>query len=210
MPRGDRPAYAGLALSLVLMAASIGWLAASRGPAEVAVGQRPAATAAPSIDRPVAEPLPVREPGRPVRVGIPRIDVDTRVVPVGMDENRAVEVPDDIAIVGWYAPTGVEPGSDRGSAVLVAHRDGAVDGAGVFYDLGRLEPGDRVVVTDEDGRRLRYEVVSREYIDRQRLPVEELFGETGPPRLTLISCGGEYIPERGGYQDNVVVTAVPA
>ena len=210
MRRGDRWAFAGLAVSVVLMAVSLGWLAASRGSEEVAVGQRPAATSAPSTAAPARTVPAAPEPARPVRVGIPRIDVDTRIVPVGMDASRAVEVPDDISIVGWYAPTGVEPGSDRGSAVLVAHRDGDVGGAGVFYDLGRLEPGDRVVVTDADGRRLRYEVVSREYIDRRRLPVDELFGATGPPRLTLISCGGEYVPERGGYQDNVVVTAIPS
>ena len=31
----------------------------------------------------------------------------------------------------------------------------------------------------------------------------------GDPRLTLISCGGYYDRANGGYQDNVVVTAVP-
>ncbi len=50
---------------------------------------------------------------------------------------------------------------------------------------------------------------SRESILKKRLPYEELFAVDGPPRLTLISCGGYYDPDNGGYQDNVVVTAVP-
>ena len=56
---------------------------------------------------------------------------------------------------------------------------------------------------------LRYRVVSRELISKKRLPLEELFAIDGPARLTLISCGGYYDHDNGGYQDNVVVTAIP-
>jgi LPXTG-site transpeptidase (sortase) family protein len=104
---------------------------------------------------------------------------------------------------------GVPPGASQGSAVLVAHRDGRVQGHGVFYDLGNLDVGNRVVVTAADGTRLLYKVVSRELIAKKRLPYEELFAIDGPPRLTLISCGGYYDRNNGGYQDNVVVTAIP-
>ncbi len=37
----------------------------------------------------------------------------------------------------------------------------------------------------------------------------ELFARSGPARLTVITCGGPYLADQGGYQDNVVVTAVP-
>ena len=36
----------------------------------------------------------------PRRVRIPAIDVATRVVPVGIDENEALEVPEDVHLVG--------------------------------------------------------------------------------------------------------------
>ena len=45
--------------------------------------------------------------------------------------------------------------------------------------------------------------------DGQALP-EELFARTGPERLWIITCGGEYLPDEGGYQQNLVVTAVPS
>lgn len=144
----------------------------------------------------------------PRRVRIPAIDVATRVVPVGIDKNEALEVPDDVRLVGWY-DLGVPPGADRGSAVLVAHRDSRTQGHGVFYDLGQLDVGDRVTVRNDAGEDLTYSVVSRESIRKKRLPYEELFAVDGPPRLTLISCGGYYDPNNGGYQDNVVVTALP-
>ncbi len=174
-----------------------------------ASASEPSPTATRSTPIPSATPTPtVTMYPVPRRVRIPAIDVATRVVPVGIDENEALEVPDDVRLVGWY-DLGVPPGADRGSAVLVAHRDSRTQGHGVFYDLGRLDVGDPVTVRNDAGEELRYSVVSRESIRKKRLPYEELFAIDGPPRLTLISCGGYYDPNNGGYQDNVVVTAVP-
>ena len=124
------------------------------------------------------------------------------------DKNDALDIPEDITKVGWYE-LGVPPGVDRGSAVLVAHRDGAVQGRGVFYWLGSLNVGDKVIVQNSAGEDLKYKVVARELIKKKRLPYEELFAVDGDPRLTLISCGGFYDRNNGGYQDNIVVTAVP-
>ena len=53
-----------------------------------------------------------------------------------------------------------------------------------------------------------YLVDSIERFDRQALPVA-VFARTGPERLRLVTCTGPYLPEAGGYQQNLVVTAVP-
>lgn len=156
-----------------------------------------------ALDHEAAQPL-----GQPVRLEIPAMSVDAKVLPVGLDKARAVDIPEDITKIGWYK-LGVPPGAYRGSAVLVGHRDGRVQGHGAFYELGTLKVGDKVTVTDSFDRRLTYRVVARESILKKRLPYEELFSVNGSPRLTLISCGGYYDPNNGGYQDNVVVTAIP-
>lgn len=184
------------------------------------VGSRPTVSASPSASpsatasasaSPSPSPSAIPDPvmvAAPTAVRIPGIDVDTKVFPVALDKNDAIEIPEDIRYVGWYE-LGVPPGVDRGSAVLVAHRDGREQGRGVFYELGTLNVGDKVYVTTSAGEVLPYKVVSRESILKKRLPYEELFAVDGPPRLTLISCGGYYDADNGGYQDNVVVTAVP-
>ena len=64
------------------------------------------------------------------------------------------------------------------------------------------------MVLNSAGDELAYKVVSRESIVKKRMPLEELFAIDGPPRLTLISCGGYYDKDNGGYQENIVVTAV--
>lgn len=170
----------------------------------------PSESAAPSSSRSASVTVsPETTYPVPRRLVIPAIDVTTRIVPVGLDENDALEIPDDIRIVGWYE-LGVPPGADRGSAVLVAHRDGRDQGRGVFYDLGQLDIDDRIRVRTDADEVLEYVVVARESIRKKGLPYEEIFAVDGPPRLTLISCGGYYDPDNGGYQDNIVVTAVPA
>lgn len=159
------------------------------------------ASPSPSVTEPATYPVPVG-------VTIPAINVSTKVLPVGLDPNQALEIPEDITKVGWYE-LGVPPGSEQGSAVLVAHRDGRVQGHGVFYNLGALVPGNKILVTTADGGKLYYKVVARELISKKKLPYDELFAIDGPARLTLISCGGYYDKNNGGYQDNIVVTAVP-
>jgi hypothetical protein len=40
-------------------------------------------------------------------------------------------------------------------------------------------------------------------------PLDRLFARDGPPRLTLVTCGGSFDRGTGHYRDNVVVTATP-
>ncbi len=219
-----RPALVIAVLSALALIVALLWLfalPADQGAVD-AVGARPtpaptdiqeASVANGPVTSSTPTAIPTGSPSQasfpvPRRLAIRAIDVDTRILPVGLESDGAIEIPADIRLVGWYE-LGVPPGADRGSAVLVAHRDGREQGRGVFYDLGRLRPGDDIVVRDDAGEALTYSVVAREAIRKRGLPYEELFAVDGPPRLTLISCGGEYDASRGGYQDNIVVTAIP-
>lgn len=162
-----------------------------------------------SLDRRDATqlPRPDRSP-RPVLLTIPSLDLTSPVDIVGLDDRNQVEVPEDVSRSGWYRFSS-RPGGDGGSTVIVAHRDGIEQGVGAFYDLGRVRPGDIVRITTADGTRMAYEVVARESFAKQRVPLEELFSRSGPPRLTLITCGGAFDPGALGYTDNIVVTALP-
>jgi LPXTG-site transpeptidase (sortase) family protein len=144
----------------------------------------------------------------PIRVRVGAIDVDARVVPVEVDDRGGMEVPDDVRTIGWYR-FGRGPGAAEGSAVLAGHVDDGEQGPGAFADLGEVAVGDVVVVDLADGRRLRYGVRAVEEIGKAELPVERLFERSGPPRLTLVTCGGAFDPVARAYQDNVVVTAEP-
>jgi hypothetical protein len=165
---------------------------------------------APSVVPPPVELAPVATLGDPTRIRIPAIGVSASIVPTSVAPSGAVNVPSDITTVGWYAP-GPRPGDLTGSAVIVGHRDGAVQGHGAFYSLGALSLGDRILVSTDHGFVVQYRIVSREVLSKPRFAsaAPEYFAVSGPPRLTLITCGGVYDKQRGGYQANVIVTAIP-
>ena len=215
-----RPAAATVVLGLALAVGAPSAWALSRP--EAAAGppvDRSPVTASPAPPPPAAlvpGPVPVRdaapttapEAPLPVRVDVPARGIAAPVLPVGVTGDGQMALPDDVRQVGWYR-FGGRPG-DAGSAVIAGHVDDRDQGAGALFPLREAAPGDEVVVTDDAGRVTRWQVVSREVLHKEALPVDALFDRAGPPRLVLITCGGPFLPESRSYRDNVVVVAGPA
>ncbi len=155
-----------------------------------------------------AEGAQAQETAPPVRIRVGDIAVDAPVVPVGVDAAGQMEVPVDVATIGWYR-FGPGPGAAAGSSVLSGHVDDSVQGRGAFYALTDLGEGDRVEVDLADGGVVAYEVTRVERVDKAELPVDRLFARDGAPVLTLVTCGGEFDTARRSYRLNVVVTAEP-
>jgi len=128
-----------------------------------------------------------------------------------MSDDVTMEVPDDISVVGWFDRS-VRPSSRKGNTVLVGHRDGASDPNGVFRNLGDMGTSDLIEVTDSSGRLTRYRVDSVKLLDRNQFAnkATQIFATSGLHQLVLITCGGSYDADRGGYQANIVVTATRA
>jgi sortase (surface protein transpeptidase) len=119
-----------------------------------------------------------------------------------------LEIPAKPWVVGWWRD-GVGAGSDSGTAVLVAHLDSREYGVGPFARATDLRRGDRMTLT-AGAAELTYEVAAVETYLKERLPYERLFDQSGPPRVVLVTCGGEYRRDAGGWDSNVVVTFTPA
>lgn len=144
----------------------------------------------------------------PVRLRVPTLGIDAPVDPVGVRDDGQMALPDDVDRVGWYR-FGPVPGSS-GSAVLAGHVDDRDQGLGELAPLRAADVDAEVVVTDAAGTTSRWRVVSREQVDKQALPLDRLFAREGPPRLVLVTCGGDFLPEYGSYESNVVVVAEPS
>ncbi len=152
-------------------------------------------------------PTPETTVAQTVRLTAATVGIDVRVRPVGVARDRQMALPADPAVMGWYR-YGPAPGSGRGSVVMAGHLDSRRYGLGPLVGLRDLQTGDRVGVTLDDGTRRAYRVRSLQRYDRQALPAE-IFSRVGRERLRIVTCGGAYLPDRGGYQLNLVVTAVP-
>jgi hypothetical protein len=143
----------------------------------------------------------------PEHVSAPTQGISAAVVPVGVSSTGALEVPEDIHTVGWWAGS-ARPGASRGTVVLAGHVDSKTQGHGAFFPLERLEPGNRVTVTTARGS-LSYIVKARRSYAKPALP-RSVFAQTAEPGLVLITCGGQFDERTGSYADNIVVYAVPA
>ena len=147
------------------------------------------------------------QPGLPQLLIIPGIELEMPIVATKVDKAGLMDLPDRPTRIGWYS-YGPRPGGHIGSAVLGGHVDSRKYGIGPLADLRRLSRGDQIIVSTASGSS-HFEVESVRRISKQALPVSEIFARNGSPKLRIVSCGGAYIPSRGGYTDNVVVTATP-
>jgi hypothetical protein len=162
-------------------------------------------------DVPVVDATRIEVPDEvqpPRKVRIASVDIAMPISATGVTGDGQMELPDDPRTIGWYR-FGALPGDARGSAVLGGHVDSERYGTGPLARLASAQEGDPITVTDADGQRIRYEVTSVERITKAALPVDRLFDPDVAHRLVIVTCGGRYLPDAGGYEDNIVVIADP-
>ena len=144
-----------------------------------------------------------QEIAEPLRIVIPVIGVDSRIVPVGLEDDGQMEVPESGRNEsGWYTE-GPKPGA-VGPATVVAHVDNS-EGADVFYRLSELEVGDEAHVHRADDSTVTFVVEDAERAHKDELPNERIWGWTEEPTLRLITCHGRWDETTGHYEDNYIV-----
>lgn len=139
----------------------------------------------------------------PMRLKIPKINVDAVIENVGITSNGAMETPYNTANVGWFN-LGPRPG-DTGSAVIAGHFDKEDGGAGVFANLYKLKAGDKLYVEDSKGTVLAF--VVRESRNYDPGYAEEVFTQSQSAHLNLITCYGVWDEARKSYSKRLVVFA---
>ncbi|MEX0909758.1 MAG: class F sortase [Candidatus Paceibacterota bacterium] len=143
----------------------------------------------------------------PKKIIIPKIGVSASVVPVGVDAQGNMAVPEDVQTVGWYEP-GFKPGQ-FGSAVFAGHVNSRFGFPTIFKDLGKIKVGDTFSIISGAREELIFEVVAKNIYDFRDAPLEEIYGPQEVPTINLITCNDElWLGAEGTYKDRLVVTAV--
>jgi LPXTG-site transpeptidase (sortase) family protein len=116
--------------------------------------------------------------------------------------------PENVRHVGWWDGS-AHAGEAFGSTVIAGHVDSDTYGIGFFARLLRIKVGDTVTLRGKS-HRLRYRVTSVKEVPKKALATQsQAFQQTGPHRLVLITCTGNFHRDRGGYDSNLVVVAKP-
>ena len=129
----------------------------------------------------------------PVRLIIPRLNVDAKVQALGITRKGNMAAPNNFTDVSWYK-LGTIPGN-MGSAVMAGHEDNAASLDGVFKHLDDLAVGDDVYVLDANGTKLHFRVTEKEtYPYNLTGPdLKKVFNASDAARLNLITCTGHWV-----------------
>ncbi len=141
----------------------------------------------------------------PVQLTIQSIGISSTVEQVGKKADGSMATPTSFTTIGWYKE-GSEPGG-AGSAVFAGHVNNALTKAGVFEHLDSIALGDVVTVTDASGKTLRFAVTDIEDYPTNAAPLDTIFTTSGPARVVLITCAGDWDPRAKSYDHRLVVFA---
>lgn len=131
--------------------------------------------------------------------------MDEQVFPIGLGQDGKLLAPrgERADLTAWFegSPT---PG-ETGPSVIEGHVTWGGEPS-VFFELGALEPGDRIEVDREDGTTAVFEVYDAARYPKDEFPTVEVYGRTDGPELRLITCGGD-LGADGHHLDNTVISA---
>jgi LPXTG-site transpeptidase (sortase) family protein len=138
----------------------------------------------------------------PLRLQIPKIKVDAAIDSVGITSNGAMDVPGNTMDVGWYK-FGPSPG-DVGSAVITGHFDGKEGESGVFNNLDKLEPGDKIYIINNLGKTVTFVVRKRQLYNPGF--ADDIFeSNDNNAHLNLVTCDGTWNIIKKSYTKRLVV-----
>ncbi|WP_156754761.1 class F sortase [Actinokineospora pegani] len=168
--------------------------------------------AAPTTEVPATSAPPAEPPAQPPaqRPGTVRLTNGGTAALVRQElaADATLPVPASLGEATWW---GADLNGGAGAMVLAGHVNwkGKI---GPFSELWDSRVGDPVTVVGADGTTRRFTVSKIDTVAKEALPgrAEELFGQTGPHRLVLVTCGGRWVGGHDGYESNRVVTALPA
>ena len=144
--------------------------------------------------------------GIPIRLNIPKINVDAAIIPLGVTKSGAMDAPAGPKDVGWFN-LGTRPGN-IGSAVIDGHYGYWKDGEGsVFDDLNKLRKGDELQVKDDKGATIIF-IVRKILTYSQTAGTADIFSSNdGKSHLNLITCEGDWNSTQKTYSNRLVIFA---
>jgi len=141
----------------------------------------------------------------PVRLKIPKINLDASIEYVGLTSDGAMDVPKSPVNVAWYE-LGPRPG-DIGSAVIAGHV-GWKDGLQATFDtVATLRKGDKIYVEDADGATITFVVREQRMFDLGQDATSIFDARDGKAHLNLIACVGVWDEATKTYSKRLVVFA---
>ncbi|WP_020499324.1 class F sortase [Sciscionella marina] len=170
----------------------------------------PAAKEEPEPDKPRpprATGKPKPPPGQsPGTIRLPKGGT-AKLVRSEVTANRTLPIPNGVREATWWG-SGLD--AKQGATLFAGHVNWAGQ-TGPFNELWNDKTGDVVTVKDTAGTEYRYRIGKVVTLHKNALPdqAEQLFGQSGPHRIVLVTCGGRWVGGDEGYASNRIMVANP-
>jgi sortase (surface protein transpeptidase) len=137
-------------------------------------------------------------------IAIPSLGISGQVIPVDLAKDGSMGVTNQSNNMGWW-DRGPLPGQP-GDSVVGGHLDWYDTPHAIFFNLKNIKQGADIFVKRTDGTSFHFVVYQvRNVAYNARIP--DLFDGAGPPRLTLITCGGVFDARSQNYSNRLLVDA---
>jgi sortase (surface protein transpeptidase) len=141
----------------------------------------------------------------PKRIEISAIQASGFIQKIGLNQQNAVSVPNNIHYAGWFVDS-VLPG-EIGLSIIDGHVSGRYRD-GIFKNLYKLSPGDNFDIVFGDGSKKSFSVVEVSTKPEAEAAQKLFHKEPSIERqLNLITCGGTFNTQSQTYSDRVIVIA---
>ncbi|KKT43949.1 MAG: Peptidase C60 sortase A and B [Candidatus Wolfebacteria bacterium GW2011_GWE2_44_13] len=145
--------------------------------------------------------------GSPIRLTIPKINVNAGFQYTGITPDGAMEIPNNIVDIGWF--TGSARPGEKGTSVITGHvaqiRGGAAIKPGVFTDLSILRPGDTLSILNDKGESINFVVRESRLYDPAANATDVFAAADDGAHLNIITCEGAWNPDKLSYDQRLVV-----
>lgn len=125
-------------------------------------------------------------------------------MPLGLLKDGEMATPNNIYDTGWYTASS-KPG--QAGAMFIYGHVSSWQANGVFYNLKKLKPNDRIIISRGDDARYIYKVVSSTVYPYNHVDMQAVLSPVtaGLPGLNLMTCTGPLIGGTGEFSQRLVV-----
>lgn len=141
--------------------------------------------------------------GLPIRLIIPKINIDTTIEHVGLTPDGAMDTPKILENVAWFQ-FGIRPG-DIGNAVIDGHYGWKNKKASAFDNLHTLQRGDTLSIVNDQGVSISFVVREIKNYDSHAETKDIFISTDGKSHLNLITCEGTWNKIEKSYSNRLII-----
>jgi LPXTG-site transpeptidase (sortase) family protein len=143
--------------------------------------------------------------GLPIRLKIPKLNIDTPIEQVGIAPDGSMDVPKKPDDTAWFN-LGPRPG-EIGSAVIDGHSGWKNNRPAIFDNLSKLKKGDKIYVEDTNKTTVIFVITDFQIYDSKTNAQKVFSSNDGKIHLNLITCTGAWNAVAETHSDRLIVFA---